>query len=63
MICRYLVDWLAIVCEKHEVSAYSKHLAVSLLDFFMDQYSINESQLKLVVLGCLLVSCGCSAVS
>ena len=54
---RYLVDWVALVAEKHDLTLCSKHVAVSLLDFFMDQYTINEPQVKLVVLGCLIIAC------
>ena len=53
---RYLVDWLAVVCDKCELCVTVRHLAVTLLDFFMDKFDISEPQLKLVGLGCLLVS-------
>ena len=53
---RYLVDWLAIICEKYTLCEDVKHLCVFLLDFFMDKFDIEEQQLKLVALGCLLVA-------
>lgn len=54
---RYLVDWLAVLCEKFELCTTARHLTVTLLDFFMDKFNIEEPQLKLVALGSLLVAC------
>ncbi|XP_078668120.1 cyclin-J-like [Branchiostoma floridae x Branchiostoma belcheri] len=54
---RYLVDWLSIINEKQGVHCTALHLAVYLLDQFMDSYDIQESRMHLVALGCLLVAC------
>ena len=35
----------------------ARHLAVALLDFFMDNLDIQTKHLHLVAIGCLLVSC------
>ncbi len=54
---RYLVDWLAILCERFEIGRHALHLAVYMLDRFMDHYAIvKESQLQLVALACLLIA-------
>jgi hypothetical protein len=53
---RYLVDWLAIICDKYQICPTARHLAVMLLDCFMDKYNIVDHQLRLVALGCLLVA-------
>ena len=53
---RYLVDWLAIICDKYQLCPTARHLAVMLLDFFMDKFDIIDQQLRLVALGCLLVA-------
>ena len=54
---RYLVDWLAAVCEKFHLCITSRHLTTLLLDLFMDQYDVKEEHLKLVAVGCLLLAC------
>lgn len=54
---RYLVDWLAILCERFEIGRHALHLAVYMLDRFMDHYAIvKESQLQLLALACLLIA-------
>ena len=55
--CRYLVDWIATVADALDLSASTKHLSLSLMDFFMDEHAISQNQLKLVALGCLFIAC------
>lgn len=53
---RFLVDWLAIICEKIGSSHGVLHLAVCYMDFFMDKFIIQESQLHLLALSCMLLA-------
>ncbi|XP_013397814.1 cyclin-J [Lingula anatina] len=53
---RFLVDWLAVVCDQVEICLTARHLAVYFMDYFMDNYDIDETQLHLVAIGCLLVA-------
>lgn len=53
---RYLVDWLAVICESINSSHGVLHLAVFLMDHFMDKFDIQEPQLHLVGLTCLLLA-------
>ncbi|XP_070539822.1 cyclin-J-like isoform X2 [Ptychodera flava] len=55
---RYLVDWLAIISDPTNLHLCTTalHLAVALLDRFMDKFDVEESQLHLVALSCLLVA-------
>lgn len=53
---RHLVDWTSIVAEKLKLTNCTLHLAVKLLDFFMDGHDIQDPQLYLVCLGSLLLA-------
>lgn len=53
---RYLVDWVATICERCDINAETLHLAVMCLDHFMDKYSIEDAQLHLITLCCLLIA-------
>ncbi|XP_071948620.1 cyclin-J-like [Antedon mediterranea] len=53
---RFLVDWLAIISEKYDISAYTLHLAIYCMDRFMDKYDIKEATLHLVALSCLVIA-------
>ena len=53
---RYLVDWLAVICESVKSSHGVLHLAIFLMDQFMDKFDIQEPQLHLVALTCLLLA-------
>ena len=53
---RYLVDWVATICERCDTNAETLHLAVMCLDHFMDKYSIEDAQLHLITLCCLLIA-------
>ncbi len=54
---RYLVDWLAAICDRFNLCAASKHLTILLLDLFMDTYDVQVEHLKLLCVGCLLLAC------
>ncbi|XP_076333751.1 cyclin J isoform X9 [Tachypleus tridentatus] len=53
---QFLVEWLIDICKKRNLSTPVQHLAIYLLDYFMDNHSIQREQLQLVTLGCLLVA-------
>ncbi|XP_074642207.1 cyclin-J-like [Tubulanus polymorphus] len=53
---RSLVDWLAVICDKIEVCVNARHLAIHLLDYFMDNFDIGPDKLQLVAFGSLLVA-------
>lgn len=53
---RFLVDWLAVISEKIKSSHGVLHLAVYYMDYFMDKFDIQEPQLHLVPLSCLLLA-------
>ena len=53
---RFLVDWLAVISEKIKISHGVLHLAVCYMDYFMDKFDIQEPQLHLVALSCLLLA-------
>lgn len=54
---RYLVDWLAIVCENLEIESPARHLAVYLLDRTMDRFTVSgEAYLQRLALVCLLIA-------
>ncbi|XP_071476704.1 cyclin-J-like [Diadema antillarum] len=54
---RYLVDWLAIVCENLNIDSMARHLAVYLLDRTMDHFTISgETHLQRLALVCLLIA-------
>lgn len=53
---RYLVDWVATICERCDITTETLHLAIMCLDHFMDKYSIEDAQLHLIALCCLLIA-------
>lgn len=53
---RHLVDWLAIVVETFYLGTTSQHLAVHLLDFFMDKLEVDQNHLYLLAMACLSIS-------
>lgn len=53
---RHLVDWLAIVVETFYLSAASQHLAVYLMDYFMDKLEVDQNHLYLLAMACLSIS-------
>ncbi|KAL1122939.1 hypothetical protein AAG570_003264, partial [Ranatra chinensis] len=51
-----LVDWLRCVADKYKLCTVTVHLAVFLMDRFMDHHSICESKLCAIGLVCLLIA-------
>ncbi|KAK4313704.1 hypothetical protein Pmani_014993 [Petrolisthes manimaculis] len=51
-----LVEFLCFVTEQLKLSVVTTHLAVYLMDRFMDGHHINDSQLKLTALTAILVA-------
>lgn len=53
----FLVDWLAVIREKLELQQTTYHLAVHLLDYYMEGVlDLKYSQLHLVALTCLTIA-------
>ena len=53
---RRLVDMLRLIGERLRLGNTSVHLAVRLLDLFMDNHRVEVAHLSLVALGCLLLA-------
>nr|XP_015202061.1 PREDICTED: cyclin-J isoform X1 [Lepisosteus oculatus]XP_015202062.1 PREDICTED: cyclin-J isoform X1 [Lepisosteus oculatus] len=53
---RYFADLIAIVSNRFRLCPAARHLAVYLLDLFMDRYDISVQQLHVVALSCLLLA-------
>lgn len=53
---RYLVDFMGLICEKLCINIGTQHLAVYLMDHFMDSHSITDTQLHLTCLVCLQIA-------
>ncbi|XP_053547678.1 cyclin-J [Bombina bombina] len=53
---RYFADLIAIVSNRFKLCPTARHLAVYLLDLFMDRYDISIQQLHIVALSCLLLA-------
>lgn len=51
-----MVEFLCFVTEQLKLSVVTTHLAVYLLDRFMDGHHINDNQLKLTALTAILVA-------
>ncbi|XP_028324975.1 cyclin-J [Gouania willdenowi] len=54
---RYFADLIAIVSNRFRLCPAARHLAVYLLDLFMDRYDVTVQQLHMVSLSCLLLAC------
>ncbi|XP_006799113.1 cyclin-J [Neolamprologus brichardi] len=53
---RYFADLIAIVSNRFRLCPTARHLAVYLLDLFMDRYDVTVQQLHMVSLSCLLLA-------
>ena len=53
---RHLVDWISVIRGDLEICAMAQHLAVYLLDYFMDNLEVEPKYLHLVALVCLLIA-------
>lgn len=58
---RYFADLIAIVSNRFRLCPAARHLAVYLLDLFMDRYDVTVQQLHMVSLSCLLLASKCVA--
>ncbi|XP_051936282.1 cyclin-J isoform X3 [Hippocampus zosterae] len=53
---RYFADLIAIISNHFRLCPTARHLAVYLLDLFMDRYDVTVQQLHMVSLSCLLLA-------
>lgn len=53
---RYFADLIAIVSNHLRLCPAARHLAVYLLDLFMDRYDVTVQQLHMVSLSCLILA-------
>ncbi|XP_077469357.1 cyclin-J [Stigmatopora argus] len=53
---RYFADLIAIISNHFQLCPTARHLAVYLLDLFMDRYDVTIQQLHMVSLSCLLLA-------
>jgi len=53
---RYLVDWIALTCQKYKLNSNAQHLAVCLFDRFTDQFDLESDDVQLLVLCCLIIA-------
>uniref|UniRef100_A0A8C6UWI8 Cyclin N-terminal domain-containing protein n=1 Tax=Neogobius melanostomus TaxID=47308 RepID=A0A8C6UWI8_9GOBI len=53
---RYFADLLAILSNRYQLCPTARHLAVYLLDQFMDHYDVAVKQLYVIALSCLLLA-------
>lgn len=53
---RYFADLLAVLSNRYQLCPTARHLAVYLLDLFMDQYDVAVRQLYVIALSCLLLA-------
>ncbi len=51
-----MIDFMLGICKYLPFSDTTRHLAVLLLDHFMEKHSIMEYKLKMVALTCLLLA-------
>ncbi|KAK3605194.1 hypothetical protein CHS0354_013005 [Potamilus streckersoni] len=51
-----LVNWLGVVTEQLNICATAQHLAVYLLDFFLDGLEVEHSDLYLLAITCFLLA-------
>ncbi|NXD08076.1 CCNJL protein, partial [Nothocercus nigrocapillus] len=53
---RYFIDLLAILSNRCNLCPTARHLAIYLLDLFMDRYDITVKQLYIISMACLLLA-------
>ncbi|GFS66599.1 cyclin-J [Nephila pilipes] len=51
-----MIEWMNMICLKMEFCTSVQHLAVYLLDIFMDNHTIYDDHLRMVIIGCLMVA-------
>ncbi len=52
----YFADLLAVLSNRYQLCPTARHLAVYLLDLFMDHYDVAVRQLYVIALSCLLLA-------
>ncbi|ESO93088.1 hypothetical protein LOTGIDRAFT_119939 [Lottia gigantea] len=50
---RHLVDWLSVIVEQLHIESMAHHLAVYLLDYFLDKMDVEHCHLYLLAMTCL----------
>ncbi|KAJ8317217.1 hypothetical protein KUTeg_005121, partial [Tegillarca granosa] len=53
---RIIVDWIAVIVENFSLQPTSQHLAIYLLDYFLDKLEVDEKHLYLLAIACLFIS-------
>lgn len=53
---RYFIDLLTVLSNRCNLCPTARHLAVYLLDLFMDHYDITVKQLYVISIACLLLA-------
>ncbi|KAM6251650.1 cyclin-J-like protein [Porphyrio hochstetteri] len=53
---RYFIDLLTVLSNRFNLCPTARHLAIYLLDLFMDRYDITAKQLHIVSFACLLLA-------
>ena len=51
-----LVDWMCLVSEEKRLKRGTVHLAVKLLDFFMDGHTVEVGKIYMVAIACLTLA-------
>jgi len=52
----FILEWMWNTCDVFELQGTTLHLAVSLLDYFMDSYSVHANHLMLLCIACIKIS-------
>ncbi|VDI71417.1 Hypothetical predicted protein [Mytilus galloprovincialis] len=53
---RQLVDWISVIVENFNLDMTSHHLAVYLLDFFMEKLEVDTNHLYLLAIACICLA-------
>lgn len=53
---RQLVDWISVIVENFNLEMTSHHLAVYLIDFFMEKLEVDTNHLYLLAMACLCIA-------
>lgn len=53
---RQLVDWISVIVESFNLEMTSHHLAVYLMDYFMEKLEVESSHLYLLAIACLCLA-------
>ena len=53
---RQLVDWISVIVDNFNLEMTSHHLAVYLMDFFMEKLEVDTNHLYLLAMACLCIA-------